>query len=44
MANIECFFSLHSAFAYLGSSHLAEIFTLNNATVIYKPIDYGPPV
>ena len=42
MANIEYFYSTHSAFAYLGSAKLMEIARASGRTIVHKPIDLGP--
>jgi len=51
MAEIEYFYSAHSAFAYLGSARLMEIAAAKGATIVHKPMDlrrviaavYPPP-
>ncbi len=39
MADIDYFYSAHSAFAYLGSARLMEIARVADSRIIHKPID-----
>ena len=39
MNEIEYFYSVHSAFAYLGSSRLIEIARAGNRLIVHKPMD-----
>ena len=39
MADIEYFYSAHSAFAYFGSARLMEIARAADSRIIHKPID-----
>ncbi len=39
MADIEYFYSAHSAFAYFGSARLMEIARVADSRIIHKPID-----
>ena len=39
MADIEYFYSAHSAFAYFGSARLMEIARTADSQIIHKPID-----
>ncbi len=39
MAEIEYFFSAHSAYAYIGSAKLTEISKQGNHTIVYRPMD-----
>ena len=44
MPTIEYIYSAHSAFAYLGSSRLAQICAAQNVTLVHKPILLSPVV
>ncbi len=39
MAEIEYFYSAHSAFAYLGSARLMEIARAAGRHIVHKPVD-----
>jgi 2-hydroxychromene-2-carboxylate isomerase len=39
MANIEYFYSAHSAFAYLGSARFMAIAAAAERRIVHKPID-----
>lgn len=44
MAIIECIFSAHSGFAYIGWAALMEICARTGATLVHRPILLGPVV
>ena len=44
MADIEYFYSAHSAFAYLGSARFMEIARAGGHTIVHKPFDLGPAI
>lgn len=44
MQTIEYFYSVHSAFAYLGSKRLLQICAKHDCTLIHRPINLGPVV
>lgn len=44
MADIEYFYSAHSAFAYLGSARFMEIARAGGHRIVHKPIDLGPVI
>ncbi len=44
MADIEYFYSAHSAFAYFGSARLMEIARAADSRIIHKPIDLNRAV
>ena len=44
MAEIEYFYSAHSAFAYLGSAELSRICAAHDVTIIHKPVLLTPVV
>lgn len=44
MADIEYFYSAHSAFAYLGSARLMEIARAGSHTIVHKPFELGPAI
>ena len=39
MADIEYFYSAHSAFAYLGSARLMAIATAHGRRLVHRPMD-----
>ncbi len=44
MADIEYFYSTHSAFAYIGSARLIEIAKAAGRRIVHRPIDLRPVV
>ncbi len=44
MADIEYFYSAHSAFAYLGSARFIEIARAGNHQVVHKPFELSPAI
>lgn len=44
MADIEYFYSTHSAYAYIGSQLLFDIAERHNAQIVHRPIDLNPVV
>ncbi len=44
MAEIEYFYSAHSAYAYLGSARFMEIAGAANHRIIHRPVELGPVV
>jgi 2-hydroxychromene-2-carboxylate isomerase len=44
MADIEYFYSAHSAFAYLGSARFLEIARAGGHRIVHKPFDLGPAI
>lgn len=44
MAQIDYYYSAHSAFAYLGSARLAEICAARGETLVHRPIPLSPVV
>ena len=44
MADIEYFYSAHSAFAYLGSARLISIATAGNHRIVHRPINLAPVI
>jgi len=44
MADIEYFYSAHSAFAYLGSARFMEIARAGGHRIVHKPFDLAPAI
>ena len=44
MADIEYFYSVHSAFAYLGSARLLAIAAAGSHRIVHRPIDLAPVI
>jgi len=44
MSEIEYFYSVHSAFAYLGSARFKEIAQEAGRRIVHRPVDLGPVV
>ena len=44
MADIEYFYSAHSAFAYLGSARLMAIAAAGSHCIVHRPIDLAPVI
>ncbi|MDD9913209.1 MAG: 2-hydroxychromene-2-carboxylate isomerase [Rhodospirillaceae bacterium] len=44
MADIEYFYSAHSAFAYLGSARFMEIVKAGGHRIVHKPFELGPAI